>query len=601
MYLPPHKRRKLNTDSTIHTTTSEESSSDTLVASSSSTTTPAAAVQNASTRSSQLHSFQTLSSQIQSLINKTNSRNITHIIRHLFNLNLIRARGLLCQKIMRAQQGHGEIFTNVYAALIAVINTKMPEIGELLLNRLLIEFQRAYQRRDQRRCKSVLRFLAYLVNQQVAHVVLAGQICGLLLEQPTADSVELCVNLMKDCGKVMSDLAPKIAYAVFETFRSILVEGNIDKRVQYMIESLFAVRQSGFKDYPGISSEVDLVESRDQITHEVEIDDELDAQEELDEFQYDEDFEEHEERYQEIKREILGDDSASDEEDQEEITSGSNGILLGSSVSVTQSTQATTKRVTPLDLTDVSNVEVRKFKRDVYLMFASSLDHEECAFKIIKSHIADHRQMELCSMIISSCMEDRTYNKFFGLLAERFCFLDRIYQEKFEECFRLQYAMVENLDLTKLRNVAKLFAHLLEADALSWSVMQNIRLTAETTTIASRIFIKILFHELQERMGINQLKERLKNEYLVAYFEGLFPMDDPKNTKFAIHFWNSIGLEALTEDLQVFLDNAPQELLEDSDEDDSDALSSDDTSSEDAYTSSDDEGVPQNRQEVMFS
>ena len=39
-------------------------------------------------------------------------------------------------------------FTRVYAALVAVINTKMPAIGELILARLINQFQRGYRRND---------------------------------------------------------------------------------------------------------------------------------------------------------------------------------------------------------------------------------------------------------------------------------------------------------------------------------------------------------------------------------------------------------------------------------------------------------------------
>ena len=35
--------------------------------------------------------------------------------------------------------------------------------------------------------------------------------------------------------------------AVFERLRTILHEAQIDKRVQYMIEVMFAVRKDGFK------------------------------------------------------------------------------------------------------------------------------------------------------------------------------------------------------------------------------------------------------------------------------------------------------------------------------------------------------------------
>ena len=40
----------------------------------------------------------------------------------------------------------------------------------------------------------------------------------------------------------------------------ILHEGEIDKRVQYSIEHLFAVRKTKFKDHPGVPPELDLVE-----------------------------------------------------------------------------------------------------------------------------------------------------------------------------------------------------------------------------------------------------------------------------------------------------------------------------------------------------
>ena len=41
----------------------------------------------------------------------------------------------------------------------------------------------------------------------------------------------------------LQDVAPAGLNTVFERFRTILHEGEIDKRVQYMIENLFAVRK----------------------------------------------------------------------------------------------------------------------------------------------------------------------------------------------------------------------------------------------------------------------------------------------------------------------------------------------------------------------
>jgi pre-mRNA-splicing factor CWC22 len=56
-----------------------------------------------------------------------------------------------------------------------------------------------------------------------------------------------------------------------------------------------------------------------------------------------------------------------------------------------------------------------------------------------------------------------------------------------------------------------LFAHLLFTDAISWQVLEHIRLTEEDTTSSSRIFLKILFQELSEYMGLGKLNLRLKD------------------------------------------------------------------------------------------
>jgi len=83
--------------------------------------------------------------------------------------------------------------------------------------------------------------------------------------------------------------------------------------------------------------------------------------------------------------------------------------------------------------------------------------------------------------------------RYYGLLAQRFCYLKREYQEVFEDCFRRQYNLIHRLETNKLRNVAKFFGHLLATDAVSWGVLQNVVLTEDATTSSARIFIKILF------------------------------------------------------------------------------------------------------------
>ena len=84
--------------------------------------------------------------------------------------NLVRGRGLFCRSMMKSQLA-SPTFSAVYAALLAVVNTKFPEIGELLLGRLVLQFKRSYKRNDKPVCSAAAKFLAHLINQSVAHEV----------------------------------------------------------------------------------------------------------------------------------------------------------------------------------------------------------------------------------------------------------------------------------------------------------------------------------------------------------------------------------------------------------------------------------------------
>ncbi|MCD9559018.1 hypothetical protein HAX54_016734 [Datura stramonium] len=138
----------------------------------------------------------------------------------------------------------------------------------------------------------------------------------------------------------------------------------------------------------------------------------------------------------------------------------------------------------------------------------------------------------------------------------------KFYQENFDKCFVQQYSMIHRLETNKLRNVAKFFAQLLATDALPWHVLAYIRLTEEYTTSSSRIFIKILFQELAEHLGVRLLNERLNNPTMQQSFESILPTDKPKNTRFAINFFTSIGLGGITENLRRYLKNMSRLIMQ---------------------------------------
>lgn len=94
--------------------------------------------------------------------------------------------------------------------------------------------------------------------------------------------------------------------AIFEKFRNILHDGQIERRVQYTIEKLFNVRKQAFKQNPGVIPELDLIEEQDKITHNISLDDEFLCEDNLNMFKFDPSYKEKEAQWDEIKKEILG-------------------------------------------------------------------------------------------------------------------------------------------------------------------------------------------------------------------------------------------------------------------------------------------------------
>ncbi|MEW5303967.1 MAG: hypothetical protein WDW36_006610 [Sanguina aurantia] len=377
--------------------------------------------------------WEALKKSLNGVINKVNAANIKMILAEVFRENLVRGRGLFCRSMMKSQMASPG-FSPIYSALVAVINTKFPELVELLLSRLILQFKRSYKRNDKPVCSAAAKFIAHLVNQGVANEVLALEMLLLMLENPTDDGVEMSVEFVKEVGAFLQEAMPAGLHSIFERFRAVLHEGQIDKRVQFIIEGLFAIRKAGFdaSGFKAVKPELDLVEADDQITHELDLTMPLKAEMELDVFKVDEGFVENEKRYAAMSREILGEEEEADangegaddeeedtdgeEEDDDEDGNGGGGGGGGGGEAAQQAIQ---------DQTQTNLVNLR---RTLYLTLMSSFDFEEAGHKLLKVATAPGQEIEVVKMVIECCAQERTYKRFFGLLAARFCFVGRVYQ-----------------------------------------------------------------------------------------------------------------------------------------------------------------------------
>ncbi|CAB9512604.1 splicing factor CWC22 [Seminavis robusta] len=532
---------------------------------------------------------------VHGTINRLNEETVKPLIHDLFDkVNLIRLRGVLAKSVLQAAVSSPR-YSNVYAALISVINSKLPEVGELVVKRAILSFRRHYRRREKQSCLATAIFLAHLFHQQMVHELLILQILSLLLDgDPTDDSCEIAVQLLTVSGNALLEVSPAGVRAVLERLRSLLHEGSLNKRVEYKMEKLLALRKTGFRDYPPVPEDLDLVESDDQITFEISLDDEdISKEDHLDVFRVDPKFAESEQEWKTIRNEILGIGGSDDDSGDSDTESGDSDDESDSEDDAGETVQAPPAANNVVAVRDLSESDLVHLRRSIYLTIMSSATFEECTHKLAKVDIPEGREEELINMLIECCSQERTFLRYYGLISARFCLLDERWKIAFMEAFTQQYNTIHRLETNKLRNVAKLFAHLLHTDAMPWTVLNVIHLNEDETTSSSRIFVKILVQEIAEAMGISKLKSRFETEDPVhmEWYKGMFPKDNIRSTRYAINFFTSIGLGPLTDALRTHLKNAPKlimaqaqkdALAKKDDDDDSSVLSSSSSSSSDS-------------------
>ncbi|CAL4900145.1 unnamed protein product [Urochloa decumbens] len=481
-------------------------------------------------------SWDALRKSLTGLINRATPAHIRHVARELLAENLVRGRGLLCRALMRSQAAC-PAFTDVFAALAAVVNAKIPSVGRLLLVRLVLGLRRAHAIGDRHQLAAAAGFVAHLVNQGVAHDLLALELVTLLLDEATEDTVDVAAAFITECGATLRESCPRGLDAVFDTLRAILHDGNVDRRVQFVIEDLFALRRAQFKGHPPVRPELDLIKPEDQVTHQIELcDRQLDPEVHLDLFKPSPSFFRDEAAYEDLKRGMLGEDA------------GDNGESIQSCVEepdCSDDESGEEESETDSVIRDDTETNLTNLRRTIYLTVMSSVDSEEAGHKLM-SVVRPGQETELCSMLLECRRKERAYTRYYGQLGQRLCAIHPAYQAGFEACFASHYSTLHRVETNELRATAMFFAHLLATDALPWrGVLGRVRVTEDDTTSSSRIFIKMLFQDLSEHLGVSVLSRKM-NQDDTEVRDALFPRDCAKNTRFAINFFTAIGLGSVT-------------------------------------------------------
>ncbi|CAN8074149.1 unnamed protein product [Agarophyton chilense] len=530
-----------------------------------------------SPHNSQSQHWTRLKKSIHGIVNRLNASNLPHCVIDLFRLNLVRARGLFCKAVLRAQVASPNL-SPVFACFVAVVGSRFPAIVNLLLRRLVAQLKSAYRNQDRASCFATARFLANLYNQHVIKDLLVLEFLCLCTVDPSDSSAELAVVILRECAPTLYQNSPDALEFVFRNLRAMLHDGRLGRRAQVAIENLLNLRRNKFRDLPHPDHRLDLLHDKDIFTHDITLEEDLgDLEYECDNFQFDRKYEENEKVYSEIKKQILG--AAMDQMPPglaEDPSRPQSDKLPNPIQQVSENNTNPNKDPAPIKTTDLSKTDLLNFRRTVYLTHSSTLSAEESAHRLfILMRENKGREAELCRMIVECCSQESSFQKVYGHLAHRICFCERSYRAHFEELFADHYATIHRFDTRKIRIIAYLFAFLLAEEAISWNILEVVRIVEEETTASSRTFLKYLFQQIRENMGQAKTKERFAKAEKDGNLKGVFPTDSAKNARFSISLFKTIGLEFLTDDLKEKLKDIPDQAVRPRDEErDTDTTSS---------------------------
>ncbi|XP_060845232.1 pre-mRNA-splicing factor CWC22 homolog [Rhopalosiphum padi] len=430
------------------------------------------------------------------LLCKVNGINIGTVKKELLKQNILRGQNLFCNFIIQAQLTSCSNDTHVYATLVAVINLVFPEIGELVLNRIIMKFKCAFFQYEETDALASAVFIGHLINHNVADEKLAVELLTLLLKEPSIFSIEIAIAFLEICSKRVSEVFKMYLNNIFDTIHSLLDDEQLDEEVCNVLSlRLSVLYENGFK-----FKHLDLLPTNDcQITHFSTFDSIVDDTLIKIEYEYDPEFETNEKLYKMLVSQFQEDDDEEDddEEDDDEEENGFESVnKFYNQYDGEKKLIGMIKYINDIGK-DINMISLRNIclREVINLIVDTPMDYK----KYLKEFILPDQEMEFCFMILDCCCERRTYKDNFGLLAKKYKLFFDLMEIMFIHCFVTSY----NFDIQKSYNTAKFFAHIIKIGLIPYKFISIIE---DKSNCPNEDYAKILHQEIHKTLYHNNCK-----------------------------------------------------------------------------------------------
>ncbi|MCJ8731206.1 hypothetical protein PDJAM_G00196640 [Pangasius djambal] len=306
-------------------------------------------------------------------------------------------------------------------------------------------------------CCNLASMMAHMYNFQVVHSLLLLDVLKRLLSSFTPQDVELMLLLLRNVGfSLRKDDPLGLKELISEAQRKASAEGarfSDQTRVRFMLETMLALKNNDMRKIPGYDPEPverlrklqrTLIQNRASGTDvklRVSLENLLEAQS--------------------VGRWWIVGSS----------WSGAPMIHDDKPTAQPDKGEQFSAKVLELARKQRMNTDIR---RNIFCVIMTSEDYLDAFEKLLRLGLKGQQERDIIHVLLDCCLQEKAFNGFYAVLAEKFCAHDRRFQMTFQFCLWDKFKDLATLSSSSFTNLVQMVAHLLTKNSLSLAILKAI-------------------------------------------------------------------------------------------------------------------------------
>lgn len=143
------------------------------------------------------------------------------------------------------------------------------------------------------------------------------------------------------------------------------------------------------------------------------------------------------------------------------------------------------------------NTDIR---RAIFCIIMSAEDYVDAFDKILRLDLSGKQDREIMRVIVDCCLQEKTFNKYYTVLASKLCSHDKNHKFSLQYCIWDRFKELDEMELNRSMNLAKLVAEMLASFSLSLATLKVVNLANPVEMTPKKIMhFRMMFETLMQK------------------------------------------------------------------------------------------------------